>query len=84
MHLIVLCSSSVGPFVVEVEHVDALIPMEHIVADKEIAIGGNTPQIILASIADTACIGHSPQDWILVGVRLLGKQGHGEKKKEQE
>jgi hypothetical protein len=84
MHLIVLCSSSVGPFVVEVEHVDALIPMEHIVADKKIAIGGNAPQIILASIADTACIGHSPQDWILVGVRLLGKQGHGEKKKEQE
>ena len=83
MHLIVLCSSSVGPLVVEVEYVDALIPMEHVVADIEITIGGNSSQVILACVADAPSISHSTQDRILVSVELLAIQEHGEEKEEQ-
>ena len=84
MNLIVLGIRAMSPFVVEIEHMDSLVPMKQVIADEEIAIGGHSAQIIPASIADTPCIGYSSQNRVLEGVGLLGRKEDGKGKKEQE
>ena len=78
MHLVVLCPGAVRPQVVEVEHVHALVPVNKVVAHKEIAIGGNTAKVVLAGILHATGIGN-PSDDGIESMLPIGKDGNEKK-----
>jgi hypothetical protein len=80
MHLIVLGSCSMSPFVIEIENMDALIPVEQVITDKEISVGSHATQVIFSGVADTPSISYSLQHRVLVVKRLLRNCGKGEEK----
>ena len=67
MHLIVLRSRSTVVVGVEVVDMDALIPVDEVFADEEVAHGSHASEVVFAGILQHAGVGHAAQHGVGVG-----------------